>query len=362
MSIPPGLLARRTSELPRQLWHLGGLMSVRVTAGDTDGALSVVEQRARRGYATPPHVHSREDETLVVLDGELEYTVGERSGVLRAGESAFLPRHQAHRFEVISERAHYLMLITPGGFEEMFQVVSSPAAEERLPSAEDVQTHTDPAVMAAESAFRGATVFRDDPAERARHLHLLATSVGTADSYRYLAHLVAGPTPVPADVIDGLVVAAQRIPDDPGHARALILLGILAESRAEAVSPRIPEILASLGPSLPATVALALAYLGAHFREHSAALLDLLRDLPPEDFQRLERCLATVSPDLIGRSWPTPALWELSAEEQETDRQWRESGAWDAATVQAIWDAETTAILAFMGARADHYVERNARV
>jgi hypothetical protein len=254
------------------------------------------------------------------------------------------------------------MLITPGGFEEMFQVVSSPATEERIPSAEDVQVHTDPAVMAAESTARGATIFRDDPAERARHLHLLATSVDTTDSYRYLAQLVAGPVPVPADVIDGLVVAAQRIPDDPGHARALILLGILAESRAEAVSPRIPEILAVLGPSLPSAVALALAYLGAHFREHSAALLDLLRDLPPEDLQRLERCLATVSPSLIGRSWPTPALWELSAEEQETDRQWRESGGWDAATVQAIWDAETTAILAFMGARADHYVERNARV
>lgn len=362
MSIPPGLLARRTSELPRQLWHLGGLMSIRVTAGDTDGALSVVEQRARRGYATPPHVHSREDETLVVLEGELDYTVGERSGVLRAGESAFLPRHKAHRFEVISERAHYLMLITPGGFEEMFQVVSSPATEERLPSAEDVPVHTDPSVMAAESAARGATVFRDDPAERARHLHLLATSVDCADSYRYLAALVAGPAEVPADVIDGLVVAAQRIPGDPGHARALILLGILAESRAEAVSPHIPGILAAVGPTAPSTVGLALAYLGAHFREHAAALLDALRDLPDEDLQRLQRCLATVAPDLVGRSWPTPALWELSAEEQETDRQWRESGAWDAATVQGIWDAETTAILAFMGARADHYVERNARV
>ncbi|MFI9388269.1 cupin domain-containing protein [Kutzneria sp. NPDC052558] len=362
MSIPPGLLARRTSELPRQLWHLGGLMSIRVTADDTDGALSVVEQRARRGYATPPHVHSREDETLVVLDGELEYTVGERSGVLRAGESAFLPRHKAHRFAVISERAHYLMLITPGGFEEMFQVVSPPATEERLPSEQDRHVHTDPAAMAAESASRGATIFRDDAAERARHLHLLATAVGATDSYRCLSHLVAGPAPVPADVVDGLVVAAKRIPEDPGHARALILLGIIAESRPDAVSRHIPEILSALGPVPKSPAALALAYLGAHFREHSAVLLELLRDLPPEDFHRLRRCLATVSPSRIGRSWPTPALWELSDEEQETDRRWRESGAWDDATVQAIWDAETTAILAFMGARADHYVERNARV
>ncbi|MBB5890275.1 cupin domain-containing protein [Kutzneria kofuensis] len=362
MSIPPGLLARRTSELPRQLWHLGGLMSIRVTAGDTDGALSVVEQRALRGYATPPHVHSREDETLVVLEGELEYTVGGRDGVLRAGESVFLPRHTAHRFAVISERAHYLMLITPGGFEEMFQVVSSPAAEERLPDADDAWTHTDPDVLAAESAARGTTVFRDDPVERARQLELLETAPGTAESYRCLAATVAGPGPTFDDVIDGLVVAAKRIPGDPGHARALILLGILAETSHDAVSARLPGILDALGPDQPESVLLALAFLGAHFREHSAAVLAVLRGLPDEDRQRLERCLADVDPSRIGRSWPTPALWELSDSERELDRRWRAEGDWDAATVQAIWDAETTSLLAFMGAKADHHVERNARV
>ena len=358
MSIPPGVLGRRVTELPRQLWHLGGLMSIRAAAGDTDGVLSVVEQRARRGYSTPPHVHSREDETLVVLTGELEYTLDGRDGTLRAGDSAFLPRHQPHRFAVTSEQAHFLLLITPGGFEEMFQVVSAPAAEERLPDG-DAHTHTDPSIMAAESAARGATVFVDDAALRARHLHLFAASGDTA-SYRYLAELIAGP--VPPDVVDGLVVAAKRIPDDPGHARALILLGILAESRPDAVSARLPEILAAIPAPRPAPVDLALAYLGAHFRDHADAVLAALAGLPAEDRQRLGRCLAVVSADRIGRSWPTPAMWELSEDELETDRRWRAEGDWDAATVQAIWDAETTAILAFMGARADHYVERSIGV
>jgi quercetin dioxygenase-like cupin family protein len=361
MSIPPGLLARRTSELPRQLWHLGGLMSIRVTAGDTDGALSVVEQQALRGYATPPHVHSREDETLVVLAGELEYTVDGRDGVLRAGQSAFLPRHKAHRFAVTSERAHYLMLITPGGFEEMFQVVNFPAPEERMPG-EDAQPPTDPAVMAAESAARGTTIFRDDPAERARQVSALAAGPGTAESYRRLSSLIAGPGPVFDDVIDGLVLAAQRIPQDRGHARALILLGILAETSPEAVGSRLPEILAAVGPDQPESVLLALAFLGAHCREHAPAVLAALVGLADEDRQRLERCLADADTTRIGRSWPTPALWELSEAEQELDRRWRAAGDWDAATVRAIWDAETTSLLAFMGAKADHHVERNARV
>jgi quercetin dioxygenase-like cupin family protein len=360
MSIPPGLLARRATELPRKLWHLGGLMSISATAGDTDGVLSVVEQRARRGYGTPPHVHSREDETLVVLEGELSYTVNGREGVLRAGESAFLPRHQPHRFAIVSEQAHFLVLITPGGFEEMFQVVSSPAPADRLPDG-DAHTHTDPAVMAAESAFRGTTVFGDDAAAHARHLHLLAASADPA-SYRYFAELITGPGPVPSDVIDALVVAAGRIPSDPGHARALILLGMLAESTREPVSARLPEILDAIGSPRPEPVDLALAYLGAHFREHADAVLAALPDLADADRQRLERCLATVSAERIGRSWPTPAVWELSDSELETDRRWRAEGGWDAATVQAIWDAETTAILAFMGARADHHVERSADV
>ena len=272
MSIPPGLLARRGAELPRQLWHLGGLMSIRATAGDTDGALSVVEQRAVRGYSTPHHVHSREDETLVVLAGELSYLVDGRAGVLRAGESAFLPRHQPHRFAVVSEEAHFLVLITPGGFEEMFQVVSSPAAENRLPGG-DAHAHTDPAVMAAESAVRGTIVFRDDPAERSRHLSLLATAGSVVGSYRYLGELIVGPGPTPDDVIDGLVVATKRISEDPAHARALILLGVLAERGHEAVSARLPEILAAVGPAPTEAVELALAYLRASVRDGEATAL-----------------------------------------------------------------------------------------
>ncbi|REH48526.1 methyltransferase family protein [Kutzneria buriramensis] len=253
-------------------------MSIRATAGDTDGALSVVEQRAVRGYSTPPHVHSREDETLVVLAGELSYLVDGREGVLRAGESAFLPRHKPHRFAVISEEAHFLVLITPGGFEEMFQIVSSPAAENRLPGG-DAHAHTDPAVMAAESAARGTTVFRDDPVERSRHLANLASGHAVLDSYRRLGELIAGPGPTPDDVVDGLVVAAKRIPEDPAHARALILLGVLSTSCHDAVTARLPEILAVVGSPNAEPVTLALDYLEAQLRgDDSAAALGTKAD------------------------------------------------------------------------------------
>jgi hypothetical protein len=46
-----------------RLWHLGGLIRIRADGAATDGTLAVVEERARPGYGTPAHVHTREDET-----------------------------------------------------------------------------------------------------------------------------------------------------------------------------------------------------------------------------------------------------------------------------------------------------------
>jgi quercetin dioxygenase-like cupin family protein len=369
MSLPPGLLARRTgvADPPRQLWHLGGLLSIRSTAGDTEGAVGVVEEHAVRGYGTPPHVHSREDETLVVLDGELEYLVDGVAGTVSTGSSVFLPRNRSHRFEVISDEAHFLVIITPGGFEEFFWHVSPPATETRVPREEEART--DLATIVGEANALGATVFCDDRASRRRHLDVIATSTDAheiASAYRYLAELVAGATPTPQDVLPALLdVASRRLQGQHIHARALILLGILTESSAERVSAGIPNILHGLGTKLPAFVGVAMAYLCAHFPEHADAVRDRLRPLglPDEDWQRLERCLCGFSAEhaaeRIGRSWPTPAVWGLDEDDAERDRHWRRDTNWAPDLVRAIWDAETTALLAFMGAKADHDVERH---
>ncbi len=61
------------------IWFLGVLSQVRVSGEQTGGAFSVTDNLARRGNASPVHVHDREDETLLVLDGELRLSAGERS-------------------------------------------------------------------------------------------------------------------------------------------------------------------------------------------------------------------------------------------------------------------------------------------
>lgn len=369
---PAGLTGEALSERAR--WHLGGLLTIRAAAGDTNGAIAVVEERAARGYATPPHVHGREDETLFVIDGTVEYTVDGVVGTAVAGEAVHLPKGLAHRFEVTSEEAHFLVIITPGGFEEFFQEVSPPAELARIPGTHD-HAHTDPARMVRAAAMRGTTVFRD---HETAVLAAALTVVSSEDrpevlrAYRKLGAAVVEPAPLltcASEVADLLVdTVTERLPADPVHARALILLGILVERHTVRRHIAVPRLLGLVGPALDDATVLAMAYLLAHFPDHDVAVLDAMRttELPEADQQRLERCLA--QPDLatseardrIGRVWPSPTVWRLDATERRLDQAWRANLRLDTETARTLWEAETVALLAYLGAKADHAVERTA--
>lgn len=155
MPIPGPAAASATS--PVALWHLGGLMRIRADGAATDGTLAVVEERARLGYRTPAHVHTREDETLYIIDGELSYQRGDETGRAGPGEAVFLPRHVAHRFEVVSGHAYFLLMITPAGFEEFFAQVSSPARADRIPATGE-RAAVDAQLMAAAAGRLGVTI------------------------------------------------------------------------------------------------------------------------------------------------------------------------------------------------------------
>lgn len=72
------------------------------------------------GSASPLHVHGREDEMFIVLDGAATVVVGDARYDLRAGGVAFLPRDVPHAYR-ITEDAHILTLCTPAGLEEFFR-------------------------------------------------------------------------------------------------------------------------------------------------------------------------------------------------------------------------------------------------
>jgi quercetin dioxygenase-like cupin family protein len=139
----------------RDRWFLGTYLRLVATGADTGGALAVMEQRARRGFSPPRHVHHAEDTALMVLDGTVTVVIGDDSRTLGAGEMAWLPRDVEHTFRVDSDEARMLEILTPAGFEQ-FHVDTSDqagAAEVPAPAEPDV-----PRLLAAISAYRAEIV------------------------------------------------------------------------------------------------------------------------------------------------------------------------------------------------------------
>jgi quercetin dioxygenase-like cupin family protein len=124
---------KASPDLSNSYWFVASLISVLMSSKDTENKFSLLRYVERRGMEPPPHTHTREDESFYLLDGEVDYYVGDE--VLRAkkGDWVFLPKNIQHSFKVQTETADTLILFNPGGFENYFIEVASRAKELGLP-------------------------------------------------------------------------------------------------------------------------------------------------------------------------------------------------------------------------------------
>jgi quercetin dioxygenase-like cupin family protein len=90
------------------LWFNGGLGVVKATAELTDGRFAAIELLAPKGFASPLHIHRREDELFVVLSGEVRVQHGQSIIDAVAGSFVYGPREVAHAFHVDSPEARLL--------------------------------------------------------------------------------------------------------------------------------------------------------------------------------------------------------------------------------------------------------------
>jgi quercetin dioxygenase-like cupin family protein len=89
---------------------------------DTGGAFSIVEHPFPIGAIAPPHMHSREDEYSIGLEGEMGFRSGDSEVVLGAGGYIKKPRGEMHSmWNGGGTPARIIELITPGGFERYFR-------------------------------------------------------------------------------------------------------------------------------------------------------------------------------------------------------------------------------------------------
>jgi mannose-6-phosphate isomerase-like protein (cupin superfamily) len=110
-------------------WMFGTLTTIKLTAAQTRGEMTVLEVLAPAGLGAPLHVHYTEDETFWILEGEVTFEVGGERTVAGPGDCVFGPRDVPHRFEIGDRPARMIWVLTPGGFDEFVLAASVPAEE-----------------------------------------------------------------------------------------------------------------------------------------------------------------------------------------------------------------------------------------
>src|SRR5262252_5031599 len=108
----------------RKMNVLGIPMVLRLHGRDTANILGAVESHDVPGGGPPLHIHHREDETFQILEGEYEWTVGDKKFVARQGATVFAPRGIAHTYRYLGQKpGRLLCVITPAGFEDFFEEI-----------------------------------------------------------------------------------------------------------------------------------------------------------------------------------------------------------------------------------------------
>jgi quercetin dioxygenase-like cupin family protein len=135
------------SEQSEPRWYGDSLWEYFVPSEATGGKLSVFQATMPEGFSPPRHIHTREDEVFLVLDGEVLFEIDGERRLAGPGVSVYMPRGVPHTFRIQSPVGRMLGVMTPGGFDQLFRNLSVPAEERTLPAPGTVPFDV-PAVMA----------------------------------------------------------------------------------------------------------------------------------------------------------------------------------------------------------------------
>ena len=134
MSIHPAGVATRVKVVQPGEGRAGGLapgvgVVFKIDGADTGGAISIVEHPFEIGALVPPHIHTREDEYSIVLEGEIGFRSEDQEVVLGAGGYIVKPRGQVHAmWNAGKAPARMIEIIAPPGFEDFFRELSAMTA------------------------------------------------------------------------------------------------------------------------------------------------------------------------------------------------------------------------------------------
>ncbi len=99
----------------------GSVLSLKVTGQQSLGLVTVLEGIVHSG-GPPLHIHEAEDEIVIVVEGLLDYRVGEDRGALPAGGLLWFPREVPHAVANLTDKpCRFITVVTPSGIEDFFR-------------------------------------------------------------------------------------------------------------------------------------------------------------------------------------------------------------------------------------------------
>lgn len=120
-----------------EIRFMGTFATQFLATGDTTGGeFALVDERAEKGETVPLHRHAGDVESFYVLDGEIDFFLGDGNGVRTStGSFVHVPAGTVHGFRIASDAARYLILTTPR-HGEFYRAISMPSAADRTSTGE----------------------------------------------------------------------------------------------------------------------------------------------------------------------------------------------------------------------------------
>ncbi len=129
---------------------VGDVYRVLASGRQTGNVYALSEIRVSPNNGPPPHIHSREDECFFVLEGEIDFQVGDEKITARPGAFIQGPRGIPHSFKNNTQLpARMLVFVTPAGLGNFFNEFARPVASFDSPATPPSKDEVDELLAAA---------------------------------------------------------------------------------------------------------------------------------------------------------------------------------------------------------------------
>jgi quercetin dioxygenase-like cupin family protein len=133
-------------------WLGNSTIELLLDSDATEGQLFMSRTSLLAGDASPVHLHTKEDEIFLVLNGSAIFWFGDVRYELETGGVVFLPRNVPHAYRMTAD-TELLTICTPAGVEKFFR-----AAGHDVTTAKPSGWEITPATVAAATEGTGVQI------------------------------------------------------------------------------------------------------------------------------------------------------------------------------------------------------------